>query len=97
MTNQSTNDDSNKESKNGKSESGSIAGSIKRLFRKNNKLTSILILLDFKNFNSETLNMNSQLFQTIEESKDVTQYVKTVEALVCHVFKTYTVDLSSLF
>ena len=41
--------------------------------------------------------MNGQVFQTIEESKDATQYIKTLEALERYAFKTYTVDLSSLF
>ena len=41
--------------------------------------------------------MNGQLFQTIEESRDATQYIKTVEALERYAFKQYTVDLSSLF
>ena len=54
-------------------------------------------MLDPKTFNGETPYMNSQLLQTIEESKDATQNVKTVEALECYVIKTYTMDFSSLF
>ena len=53
--------------------------------------------LDKKNFTGETTDMNGQLFQTIEESRDATQYVKTVEALECYAFKNYAVDLSPLF
>ena len=41
--------------------------------------------------------MNGQLFQTIKESKDATQYIITIEALERYAFKTNTVDLSSLF
>ena len=54
-------------------------------------------MLDSKKFVGETSDMNGQIFQTIEESKDATQYIKTVEALERYAFKTYTVDLSSLF
>ena len=54
------------------------------------------LLLD-KNFTSETTIMNGQLFQTIKESRDAMQYVKTVKALECYAFKNYTVDLSPLF
>ena len=57
-----------------------------------------MVSLDPKMFTGETLDMNGQLFQSIEESKDATQYVKTlVEALERYAFKNYTVDLSSLF
>ena len=41
--------------------------------------------------------MNGQLFQSVEESKDATQYVKTLEALKHYAFKTYTINMSSLF
>ena len=53
--------------------------------------------LDPKNFSGETLDMNGNLFQTIEESRDVIQYIKTIEALERYAFKTYKVDLSALF
>ena len=53
-------------------------------------------MLDSKRFVGETSDMNGQIFQTIEESNDATQYIKTVEALERYAFKTYTVDLSSL-
>ena len=56
-----------------------------------------LMSLDPKNFSGETTDMNGHLFQTIDESKVATQNVKTVEALERHSFKTYSVDLSSLF
>ena len=54
----------------------------KKLFRKFRKSgihdsTS----LDPKNFLGETTDMNGHLFQTINESKDAIQYVKTVEAV----------------
>ena len=55
------------------------------------------ISLDSKNFSGETTEMNIHLFQTIDESKDATQYTKTVEALEWFAFKTYKVDLSSIF
>ena len=55
------------------------------------------MLLDPKNFAGETTDMNWHLFQSIDKSKDATQYVKTVEALERYAFKTYSVDLSSLF
>ena len=55
------------------------------------------MLLDPKNFAGETTDMNGHLFQSIDESKDAIQYVKTVEALERYAFKTYSVDLSSLF
>ena len=53
--------------------------------------------IDSKTFVGETTDMNGQLFQSVEESKDATQYVKTLEALERYAFKTYTVDMSSLF
>ena len=67
-------------------------------FKKNRKTNRIgSISLDPKNFSGETTDMNGHLFQTIDESKDATQYVKTVEALERYAFKTYKVDLSSIF
>ena len=66
-----------------------------RKFRKSGKYGSAS--LDPKNFSGETTDMNGHLFQTIDESKDATQYVKTVEALECYAFNIYSVDLSSLF
>ena len=62
-----------------------------------NPVNPVLHLLIQKIFQGETKDMNSHLFQTIDESKDTTQYVKTVEALEHYAFKTYSVDLSSLF
>ena len=41
--------------------------------------------------------MNWNMFQTIHESKDSMQYVKTLEALEHYAFKTYTLDLRSIF
>ena len=53
----------------------------KRFFKKNIKEMSKNSLFDKKNSTGETTDMNVQLFQTIEESRDATQYVKMVEAL----------------
>ena len=53
--------------------------------------------LDKKNFTGETTDMNGQLFQTIEESRDATQYVRTVEVLEHYAFKNYVVNLIPLF
>ena len=53
--------------------------------------------LDPKDFAGETGDMNGHLFQSIEESKDATQYGKAVEALKRNALKTYSVDLSSIF
>ena len=54
-------------------------------------------LLLNKNFTYETTDMNEQLFQTIKESRDATQYVKSVEALERYTLKNYTVNLTPLF
>ena len=69
------------------------ATSIKNRFRKNQKRQND----DSKTFVGETTEMNGQLFQSIEESKDATQYIKTLEVLKRYTFKQYTVDMSSLF
>ena len=69
--------------------------SARNQFRRNQKRNSMAI--DSKTFVGETTDMNGQLFQSLEESKDATQYVKTLEALECYAFKTYTVGMSSLF
>ena len=53
----------------------------KRFFKKNGKLMFKSPSLDKKNFTGETTDMNGQLFQTLEESRDATQYVKTVETI----------------
>ena len=50
-----------------------------------------------KTFKGETSDMNSHVFQTIDESKDATQYIKTLEALERYANKTYDVDMSSIF
>ena len=54
-------------------------------------------LLLNKKFTCETTDMNEQLFQTIKESRDATQYVKSVEALERYTLKNYTVNLTPLF
>ena len=70
----------------------------KKLFRKFHKSGKYgSASLDPENFSGKMTDVNGHLFQTIDESKDATQYVKTVEALECYAFKTYSVDLSSLF
>ena len=67
-------------------------------FKKNCKTSRIrTISFDATNFSGETTDMNGHLFQTIDISKEATQYVKTVEALEHFAFKTYRVDLSSIF
>jgi len=48
-------------------------------------------------FKGETLGMNGSVFQTQEESKDPTQFKRTMEALERFVNKTYNVDMRSLF
>ena len=53
--------------------------------------------LDPKNFSGEMIEMNGHLFQTIDERKDATQYTKTAEALERFAFKTYNVDINSIF
>ena len=73
------------------------ATSIKNRFKKNQKHQNDAAFWDSKTFVGETTEMNGQLFQTVEESKDTTQYIKTPEALERYVFKQYTVDMSSLF
>ena len=69
--------------------------SARNRLRRNQKRNSTPV--DSKNFVGETTDMNAQLFQSVEESKDAMQYVKTLEALERYTFKTYTVDMSSLF
>ena len=48
-------------------------------------------------FKGETTDMNGHVFQTIEESKDPSQYMKTLDALERYSNKTYDLDLSSVF
>ena len=48
-------------------------------------------------FKGETEAMNEFVFETAEEAKDPTLFVKTLEALECYSYKTYTSDLSSIF
>ena len=45
----------------------------KRFLKKNVKYNYRIVSLDPKTFTGETVDMNGQLFQTIEESKDATQ------------------------
>ena len=74
---------------------GKLEKRVAKRYRKSNKTATILV--NPKHFAGGTINMNRHLFQSIHESKDTTQYVKTVEALERYAFKTYSVDLSSLF
>ena len=97
MTTQTSSNESNVN--NGKEEkdtTGSLSLN-KQHPKRNNKRFNKNNTLDSKNFIGETKDMNGQIFQTVEESKDATQYNKTVEALERYAFKNYTVDLSSLF
>ena len=48
-------------------------------------------------FKGETEAMNEFIFETSEESKDPTMFVKTLEALERYSYKTYTSDLSTVF
>ena len=48
-------------------------------------------------FKGETSGLNGHVFQTIDESKDAMQYLKTLEALERYANKTYEVDMSSIF
>ena len=48
-------------------------------------------------FKGETEAMNEFIFETAEEAKDPTMFVKTLEALERYSYKTYTSDLSSIF
>ena len=48
-------------------------------------------------FKGETSEMNGSIFETSEESKDPTQFVRTLEALERFSYKTYKTDLSSVF
>ena len=57
---------------------------VAKRYRRNNKTTTMS--LDPKKIAGETTNMNGHLFQSIDESKDATQYVKTVEALERYAF-----------
>ena len=75
---------------------GSTGTFNQQIFKRNKKNVKTQSM-DPKNFSGETGNMNGHLFQTIKESKDATQYVKTVKALKQYAFKTYKLDLSSLF
>ena len=99
MSSQSVNAESqpNKDKGNDSVTSSSNLTVNKTQCRRSQKRHSNLMLLDPKDFSGETTEMNGQLFQSVEESKDATQYVKTLEALERYAFKTYTVDLSSLF
>ena len=47
-------------------------------------------------FKGETEAMNDFIFETSEEAKDPTLFVKTLEALERYSYKTYTSDLSSV-
>ena len=96
MSNQGENNNSNTDGATTTLGGSSSSGSARRFFKKN-KRNNRMNQLDSKNFSGETQDMNGNLFQTIEESKDATQYVKTVEALERYAFKTYKADLSSLF
>ena len=80
--------ESNNESKITNKDAEDSMGKSKQFFKRNNKRATKMSLLDKKNFVGGTLDMNWQLFQTIEESKDATQYVKMVEALARYAFKT---------
>ena len=48
-------------------------------------------------FKGETEGMNANVFESLEESRDPTQYNRTLEALERYCFKNYTSDLGSLF
>ena len=69
---------------------------INRRFFKKNKQSNKLVSLESKNCSEGTTNMNCNLFQTIEESEDATQYVKMVEELERYAFKAYKVNHCSL-
>ena len=70
MSSQSANDASKIENNNPGKESEDTTGSNKIFFRKNNKGTNHTTSSRQRKFKGETLDMNGQLFQTTEESRD---------------------------
>ena len=69
------------------------SGSDKKKKKKKKKKQSVVKV----KFKGETEGMNDFIFETSEEAKDPTMFVKTIEALERYSYKTYTSDLSPVF
>ena len=62
------------------------------------KTTSVSTTTTVKTkFKGKTSGFNGHVFQTIDESKDAMQYLKTLEVLERYANKTDEVDMSSIF